>query len=135
LAPTGWHIPTEDEVQQLSTYIGNNNAYKIINTTGNFYNPKFTEITVNGITTQSPMPDNSTGLSILMGGGRQLFSSSLPDFLFLGSSQTFLWAKSNYTNQNTNRGHMSVGLHNVYFSPDWVGWFISAGLPVRIVKD
>jgi uncharacterized protein (TIGR02145 family) len=135
LAPTGWHIPTEDEVQQLSSYIGNNNAYKVINTTGNFYNPKFNETTINGVITQNPMPDNSTGLSILMGGGRQLFSSSLPDFLFLGSSQTFLWAKSNYTNQNTNRGHMSIGFNNVYFTPDWGGWFISAGLPVRIVKD
>ena len=137
LAPVGWHIPTEVEVQQLSTYIGSNNAYKIINSTGNFYNPKFAQSSTNGLTIQHPIPDNSTGLSILMGGGRQLFSNVLPDFLFLGGSQTYLWAKSTSTNQNTNRGYMYVGFVSVFFSSDWGnnGMFTSAGLPVRIVKD
>lgn len=101
LCPAGWHIPTEADWQQLTTFLGNENAGKMKSTTG-WDSPN------TGAT-------NSSGFSAVGSGYRSFISSR-----FYGLKQsTGYWTST----QTTDSTAYSRGLN--YDSP----WLTS--LPVR----
>jgi uncharacterized protein (TIGR02145 family) len=112
LAPTGWHIPTTDEWETLTNYLGGENicGSKLRNTSGWYTNG-------NGI--------NSSGFTALPGG-------SFLDNEFHGIGKLGFW----WTNTECYNGAAYARYLNYNYDPlKFASFNSSAGFSVRCVKD
>ena len=132
IAPTGWHIPTLTEVDNLISYLGGSQVAgpKLTNTKGWY------------VYDNNVYPTNSTGFSALMAGGRQIYSPELPDFSGNNWGTSFFWCKDNYSFSNASAHNYralfninSNGISSMYdiAMPNYT--FAKAGMYVRLIKD
>ncbi len=110
ICPTGWHIPTLDELQTLSTIVGGNgNALKAI-----------------GQGFGGGAGTNTSGFSALLSGFRHLIGY----FGFLGR-YTYFWSST----VDNAPGTSTLGLYNDGSGVYFYSLYVESGLCVRCLKD
>ncbi len=125
LCPTGWHVPTKTEWDNLVLYIGQ--KYNTMSTTGKAMASKngWYTSTTTGTIGNNPSENNISGFTAIPGGGR---TSGFVNDGYNG----FYWVATEYT---ADKGWY------VNFFYDGFGAFVSsysdkfAGKPVRCLKD
>jgi uncharacterized protein (TIGR02145 family) len=123
LSPAGWHIPTMDEFNILSAYLGNGSVaggkMKETGTTHwNYYN-------------QNIGATNESGFTALPSGGRlDIYSMSRYEFKDL-ETNNYLWSATSYTVSST--------ICHILNSYDVISYFTTYnrafGLSVRLIKN
>jgi len=109
LAPEGWHIPTDDELDELIDFIGEKNAHELKSTTG----------------WESNNDTNKSGFTALAGGFRWRDGT----FKALGQVGSW-WSKDDNDNYTE-----SLGLSSIYTDIGFIESQKEFGYSVRCIKD
>ena len=115
LAPEGWHIPTNEEWNQLTEFLGEGAALKLMSTAYWFDNSG----------------KNECGFDAVPAGIRTI-DSGVAEFTDL-DMQAFFWASSRFTSQNNIYRSIPDEDGEVYKGSD-EGW-PGEGMSVRCLKD
>jgi uncharacterized protein (TIGR02145 family) len=119
LAPTGWHVPTEDEIRSLKTILGGNVAGATMKSTSSLW-----AFPNEGATNSSGFTGLPGGVRSTNGGGT--FSNINFDAYF--------WTSSNIDVQSTSNNWLfKLSKYNTYMNIDLFN--ITNGMSVRCIKD
>ena len=131
LAPTGWHVPTDDEWTTLQDYLTANGYNYDGSTSGDFYAKSLAatnewNIETNMVDIGNDLTKNNrTGFSALPGGLR--YNSGFYDEGFLGA----WWSSAGY--DNSNAWNRTLGFNSISMSRNYLNKYL--GLNVRCVSD
>ncbi|MBC8345375.1 MAG: fibronectin type III domain-containing protein [Candidatus Marinimicrobia bacterium] len=124
IAPTGWHVPTDDEWTTLIGFLGNDPGGKLKETGTAHWNSPNTGAT------------NESGFTAIPGGSRasSIYSSSGGYFSSVGS-QGLYWSSTKCSSCNNNRDALSlILLHDRANALRYSG-SMSGGKSVRLIRD